>query len=246
MLPKLVNRETSDPDLGRQRAKNFFALDGLSEVNRQERDDGPPAFFYAQWGKRLCDVVGAVLLLLGAWPLILLLLLLVELDGGKPIFSHPRVGKDGRIFRCFKIRTMVADGEARLNDILSNDPAAAAEWARDFKLRNDPRITRLGRFIRATSLDELPQLWNVVRGEMSLVGPRPVTEAEIPLYGHCATAYRSVRPGMTGLWQVSGRNSLSFPERVELDRTYVMCLSFTEDLRILIRTLPAVLRVTGC
>ncbi len=245
MLSPFMDRKNSDPDTLDQSVKIFHALRGGSKPRRRETSVKPFALFYPQWGKRICDIAGAVILLLTSMPLIMTLLLLVALDGAKPVFSHKRVGKGGRMFRCLKIRTMVADGEARLKDILSKDPEAAAEWARDFKLRNDPRITRLGRFIRATSLDELPQLWNVLRGDMSLVGPRPVTEAEIPLYGNQADAYRSVRPGMTGAWQVSGRNSLSFQERVELDRAYVEKLSFLGDLRILFRTIPAVLKVTG-
>lgn len=246
MLPTFANSESSDSDIISRSAKVSFAQSGGADVNRRDGDIRPPTLIYARWGKRLCDILGAIIFLPTALPLMLILLMLVALDGGKPIFSHPRVGKNGRMFRCYKIRTMVIDGEARLKKLLSEDPAAAEEWAKDFKLRKDPRITRVGRFIRATSLDELPQLWNVLRGDMSLIGPRPVTEAEIPMYGCNADAYRSVRPGMTGVWQVSGRNSLSFAERVELDRSYVTRLSFLEDLRILLRTVPAVLRVTGC
>lgn len=245
MQPTFANSESSDRD-SIQGAKVSFSPNVISEINRRDTEARQPSLVYARWGKRVFDIVGALLLLPIALPLMLILLAVVALDGGKPIFSHPRVGKDGRIFRCYKIRTMVLDGEARLKKILSENPAAAAEWARDFKLRNDPRITRIGRFIRTTSFDEFPQLINVLRGEMSLVGPRPVTEAEIPLYGCHADAYRSVRPGMTGAWQVSGRNALSFEERVELDRFYVDHLSFVADLKILFMTIPAVLRVTGC
>ena len=205
----------------------------------------PPLAAYSQWGKRLFDIVVAVLILPFALPLMAALLVLIAFDGGKPIFSHPRVGKDGRIFGCLKFRTMVIDADERLKKLLSEDPAAAEEWATNFKLRDDPRITRIGRIVRKTSLDELPQLWNVLRGDMSLVGPRPVTEAEMPLYGRSAEAYHSVRPGVTGIWQVSGRNSLSFEERVELDRRYTKHLSLFEDVRILVMTVPAVLNVTG-
>ena len=218
-----------------------------SQVVKEASDASrkPTVAFYPKWGKRIVDFVGVALILPFALPLMAILLAVVALDGGKPVFSHPRVGKDGRIFRCLKVRTMVLDAEDRLRRILSEDPAAAREWAADFKLRNDPRITRLGWILRKTSLDELPQLWNVLRGDMSLVGPRPVTEAEIPLYGRDADAYFSVRPGVTGIWQVSGRNSTSFAERVELDRGYATHLSLLEDLRILVLTVPTVLRVTG-
>lgn len=225
--------------------KTFYMLDGTSDADRKNADTKPPTSPYNRWGKRIFDFAGAGLLLLLALPVILVLLFLVAKDGGNPIFAHRRVGKGGQSFPCFKIRTMVVDGEARLKELLGKDPAAAAEWEATFKLLDDPRITRTGKFIRATSLDELPQLWNVLRGEMSLVGPRPVTEAEIPLYGKDAEAYRSVSPGMTGVWQVSGRNSLSFAERVELDRAYTQNLSLLGDLRILFQTVPAVLKRTG-
>lgn len=201
---------------------------------------------YSQWGKRTLDVSVALFILIFALPWIVLVLGVVSLDGGKPIYSHPRIGKGGRKFNCLKVRTMVRDSDKRLQKLLDEDPESAAEWARDFKLRNDPRITGIGKFLRKSSLDELPQIWNVLRGDMSLVGPRPVTEEEILLYGDSADAYSSVRPGITGLWQVSGRNSVSYEERVELDRQYVSTVSLTEDVRILLRTIPAVLHVTGC
>ena len=218
-----------------------------SQIVKEAPDSAskPAKAFYARWGKRIVDIVGVALILPFAVPLMAVLLAVVALDGGKPVFSHPRVGKDGRMFRCFKVRTMVLDAEDRLRKILNECPEAAREWAADFKLRNDPRITRLGWILRKTSLDELPQLWNVLRGDMSLVGPRPVTEAEMPLYGSDADAYCSVRPGVTGIWQVSGRNSTSFAERVALDRSYAMHVSLLEDVRILALTVPAVLRVTG-
>ena len=201
---------------------------------------------YAQWGKRLFDVVAAALSLASAFVLMAIIAAIISLDGGKPFFAHTRIGRNGQKFRCLKFRTMVTDAEARLQRLLREDPEAAAEWAADYKLRNDPRVTRLGLFLRKSSLDELPQLWNVIRGDMSLVGPRPVTEPEIALYGKDATAYYSVRPGITGLWQVSGRNEVSFQERVDLDREYTQELSLWQDLRILVRTVTVVLRVTGC
>ena len=219
----------------------------LAYVNNQISDIGntPSLTAYPRWGKRLVDIVLVVLILPLALPLMAVMLVLIALEGGKPIFRHPRVGKDARIFGCFKFRTMAIDAEARLKKILREDPAAAEEWAMNFKLRDDPRVTRIGRIARKTSLDELPQLWNVLRGDMSLVGPRPVTEAEMPLYGRSAEDYYMVRPGLTGIWQVSGRNSLSFVERVKLDRAYVAHLSLFADLRIMLLTVPAVLHVTG-
>ncbi|MDE4276505.1 sugar transferase [Phaeobacter gallaeciensis] len=231
--------------------KNYFSYShtsyapavGTNPIGKLGRTT--PTHLYALWGKRCFDIVGAFLLLPLALPLIVILAAFVAIDGSKPIYSHRRVGKNGRAFPCFKIRTMVADSEARLKKLLREDPAAAAEWNRDFKLRKDPRITRLGRILRKTSLDELPQIWNVIRGDMSLVGPRPVTKDELPLYRHVIDSYMSVRPGMTGLWQISGRNDISYEERVELDHLYSKNLSLLEDLRILFMTLPAALRMTG-
>ena len=132
-----------------------------------------------------------------------------------------------------------------LQEVLANDPVAAAEWAADQKLRNDPRITKIGAFLRKTSLDELPQLINVIRGEMSIVGPRPIIREEIPRYGSAFTDYKSVRPGLTGLWQISGRNDTTYPERVELDRTYARTHSVLGDLGIILRTVPEVLNTRG-
>ena len=200
---------------------------------------------YARVGKRAFDITAGLLLLLLFAPAILLLGLLVSSDGGKPFISLRRVGRDGNHFACWKIRTMVVDAETRLAQILAQDPEAAAEWARDQKLVDDPRVTRLGKALRSTSLDELPQLWNVVRGDMSLVGPRPITDAEMVRYGDAGPYYISVRPGLTGLWQVQGRNSVSYDERVSLDVTYVSRLSFKNDISILFRTVGAVLNRTG-
>ena len=239
MLQESASRIYSDSKSARSIAKSSHTVMANSNASRA------PVAVYAGGGKRVFDLVVVVLLLPLALPLIAALLVISALDGGHPFFSHRRVGKDGRIFNCYKLRTMVPDAEERLKRILRDDPAAAAEWAADFKLRDDPRITAIGRLLRKTSLDELPQLWNVLRGDMSLVGPRPVTEAEIPLYGHDAEAYYSVRPGLTGIWQVSGRNALSFAERVELDRKYATGLSLFKDLKILFMTVPAVLQVTG-
>jgi lipopolysaccharide/colanic/teichoic acid biosynthesis glycosyltransferase len=163
-------------------------------------------------------------------------------DGGPVLFAHWRVGRHGRLFRCFKFRTMVQRADEVLGELLLNDPEAMAEWQRDRKLRRDPRVLKVGRFLRTTSLDELPQLFNVLRGEMNLVGPRPVTVQEIPRYGDRKRHYFAVKPGMTGLWQVSGRNNLSYEQRVALDARYVEERSPWGDFRILLRT--AVVLVT--
>ncbi|WP_207540269.1 sugar transferase [Sabulicella rubraurantiaca] len=196
--------------------------------------------------KRGLDVLGAGALLLFLAPVFALLALLVRVDGGPAFFAHPRVGRNGQIFGCLKFRSMVVDSQARLAALLAADPAARAEWEETRKLRFDPRVTRIGRFLRATSLDELPQLLNVLRGDMSLVGPRPVQQAELDsYYGAAAFHYMSVRPGITGLWQVSGRSETSYAQRVALDVAYVSRPSLMADLRILLRTPLAVLSRKG-
>jgi lipopolysaccharide/colanic/teichoic acid biosynthesis glycosyltransferase len=157
-------------------------------------------------------------------------------DGAPVLFEHWRVGQRGRLFRCLKFRSMVRGADLVLAELVARDAQARLEWQRDHKLRNDPRIMRIGHFLRRTSLDELPQLFNVLRGEMNLVGPRPVVVQEVPRYGEHKQHYLSVKPGMTGLWQVSGRNNLSYMQRVALDARYVETRSLPGDLSILLRT----------
>lgn len=200
---------------------------------------------YLRAGKRALDLVLAALLLLPVGMVVALLAVIVALDGANPFFGHRRVGRDGRVFRCWKLRSMVPDAEARLARHLAENPAAAREWAAARKLSQDPRVTRVGRVLRRTSLDELPQVWNVLLGEMSLVGPRPVTTEELMRYGPARWAYLGVRPGITGLWQVRGRNRLSYAERVRLDAEYARDASLALDLGLLLRTVPVVLRLTG-
>jgi Undecaprenyl-phosphate galactose phosphotransferase WbaP len=196
--------------------------------------------------KRALDIVGAGLGLVVLAPFFLFVAMMVRADGGPAFFAHQRVGRGGKLFGCLKFRSMVIDSQARLEDLLANDPAARAEWDATRKLKNDPRITRIGRFLRSTSLDELPQLINVLRGEMSLVGPRPVQEAEIDrYYGASAAHYMAVRPGITGLWQVSGRSETSYESRVALDVAYVSRPSLLADIAILLRTPVAVLSRRG-
>ncbi len=195
--------------------------------------------------KRVFDLAAALaLLVLGALPF-LYIALRIKRDGGPAIFAHKRVGQSGKIFPCYKFRTMQVDAEERLRELLANDPAARAEWEREFKLRNDPRITPIGQFLRRTSLDELPQLFNVIRGEMSLVGPRPVIRAELAKYGDDVDYFLMVRPGMTGLWQVSGRNDVDYDTRVYLDTWYVKNWSLWYDIAILFKTIKVVLRRDG-
>jgi exopolysaccharide production protein ExoY len=192
----------------------------------------------------LFNALMAVALLLLCAPLMLYVAWRIWREDGAPIlFGHYRVGRDGQLFRCWKFRTMVCRADEALAELLARDPVARAQWEREHKLDDDPRITPIGRFLRKTSLDELPQLFNVVRGEMRLVGPRPIVVQELRRYGAVKRHYLSVNPGMTGLWQVSGRNNTSYEERVELDRHYVESRSLWMDFMILVRTARVV--ITG-
>jgi undecaprenyl-phosphate galactose phosphotransferase len=197
--------------------------------------------------KRGFDIAAALAILLVVSPVMLGIWLIVRLDGGPGLYGHPRVGRGNREFRCLKFRTMVTNGDAVLQALLVTDEKARAEWQRSRKLVNDPRVTRIGRVLRASSLDEVPQLFNVLRGDMSLVGPRPVVRAEIDQFYHGAdrSAYLSVRPGLTGLWQISGRSDASYDQRVRLDREYVNTATFRRDVTILLRTVAVVLGRRG-
>jgi lipopolysaccharide/colanic/teichoic acid biosynthesis glycosyltransferase len=188
----------------------------------------------------------AALALLFFLPLMVLVALAIWCqDRGPVFFAHRRVGRDGRKFPCLKFRSMAIDAEERLHEVLNGDPLARAEWERDHKLRNDPRVTSLGLFLRRSSLDELPQLINVIRGEMDLVGPRPIVDGEICKYGARFKHYCAVNPGITGLWQVSGRNDASYRSRVAMDCVYAKQKSVPLDLWILVATVPAVLMRKG-
>jgi len=195
--------------------------------------------------KTAFDQFVAMILLLLLAPLLALLSILVRMDGGPALFRHRRIGAAGRNFACMKFRTMVMDSERVLQRVLSEDPLAAEEWAATQKLRNDPRVTRLGSFLRRSSLDELPQLFNVLRGEMSLVGPRPIVHAEIARYGEDIDYYYETKPGLTGLWQVSGRSDTSYARRVRLDVWYVRNWTLWHDIAILMKTIPAVFLQRG-
>jgi len=196
--------------------------------------------------KRALDVSVAATTLLLLLPLLLLICLLVWAgDGQAPIFRHTRIGRNGQTFGCLKFRSMRVDGDAVLDAHLARDAAARQEWAETRKLRQDPRVTPLGHLLRLTSLDELPQLVNVLRGEMSLVGPRPIVPAEIEWYGEAFEACFAVPPGLTGLWQVSGRSDCSYAERVALDLHYTSRWRLAQDLAILVKTVPAVLSRRG-
>lgn len=195
---------------------------------------------------RLLDVSIATLALIFLLPLFALIIACIRLlDGGPAFFSHQRLGKDGLSFGCLKFRTMVVDADVRLAALLQDDLAARAEWEATQKLTRDPRVTPLGRFLRASSLDELPQLINVLRGEMNLVGPRPIVAAERPFYGRRFEAYARVRPGISGLWQISGRSDTSYRRRVACDVLYVRRRGLVTDLKVLVLTIPAVLAARG-
>ncbi|MFN3834539.1 MAG: exopolysaccharide biosynthesis polyprenyl glycosylphosphotransferase [Glycocaulis sp.] len=199
----------------------------------------------AQRAKRAFDIAASAAALLAAAPFMLAAIWLIRRDGGPAFFVQPRVGRNGKTFGCLKFRTMWVDAEARLNEVLAADPQRAAEWARFQKLDDDPRITAAGKWLRKLSLDELPQLINVLKGEMSLIGPRPMTLDQQDAYGTSLSAYVRMRPGITGLWQVNGRNATSFAERARLDDWYARNWSLWRDAVILIRTVREVVLPSG-
>jgi Undecaprenyl-phosphate galactose phosphotransferase WbaP len=195
--------------------------------------------------KRLFDLLVSTMGLIAIAPFFIWIVLRIRADGGPAIYQHQRVGQGGKAFGCYKFRTMVIDSEQVLEELLQRDQGASTEWARDFKLKNDPRITRIGEFLRKTSLDELPQLLNVIKGEMSLVGPRPIIQEEVSRYGDNAHFYFEAKPGITGLWQVSGRNDIGYSRRVMLDTWYVQNWSLWHDIIIIFKTLPVVWKGDG-
>ena len=205
---------------------------------------GAPKRPYAAGLKRAFDVFVISLAIIPAAIIILTFALVVALDGKSPFYFQERVGKNGRIFRMWKLRSMVDNADAMLADYLAQNPAAKAEWDLHQKLKNDPRVTRVGKIIRKTSLDELPQLINVLKGDMSLVGPRPMMVNQQDMYP--GTAYYALRPGITGLWQVSARNSSSFATRAQYDAEYLRKQSFVTDVKVLFRTVGVVVNGTGC
>ena len=198
---------------------------------------------YRRFAKRVFDIVIVLLALVPVSMILLPLCLLVAMDGHAPFYRQVRIGRGGRVFRMWKLRSMVPDADAQLQAHLATCPQARAEWARSQKLRNDPRITAVGSLIRKSSLDELPQLFNVLRGDMSLVGPRPMMVSQRAIYP--GTAYFAMRPGITGIWQTSARNEASFSERAIFDARYFRELSFATDLRLIGRTFRVVLKGTG-
>lgn len=196
-------------------------------------------------GKRVFDILGAIGIAVLISPLLAFIAISLAIGKGPIIFGHRRIGKNGEFFTCYKFRTMVPNAEQVLEKLFKAKPELRTEWLLDHKLRDDPRVTRLGAFLRKTSLDELPQLWNVLRGDMSLVGPRPIVKDEIFRYGRAFRHYVAVKPGMTGLWQVKGRNDTSYFRRVALDRMYAMKSCVILDIGILFKTFSVVVARRG-
>lgn len=209
-------------------------------VERKSR----PLSLYRNHVKRLLDVLLVLLALPFALPIIGICALILLREGGNPFYTQPRLGLNGGRFSILKLRTMVKDADVKLEQHLAANPHARDEWDRLQKLKHDPRITPIGKFLRSTSIDELPQIWNVLIGEMSLVGPRPMMPEQLPMYGN-ADAYFAMRPGITGLWQVSARNNSTFDYRNEVDGAYERNLTAWMDATILIKTVGVVLRRTG-
>jgi exopolysaccharide production protein ExoY len=223
----------------------MFVSDGYDAARRQASTGGASRLGHA--AIRAVDVAIAGAALMFVAPLMLVVAVLLSIfDPGPIIFRHRRLGQNGRSFNCLKFRTMVVDSQARLEELLRTDPEARAMWQIHRKLKHDPRITALGRFLRKSSIDELPQLVNVLRGEMSIVGPRPIVEDEIAKYGRYFAHYSSVRPGITGLWQVSGRNDVSYRRRVAMDVVYARRKSLGLNMKIMGLTMPAVVLAKGC
>jgi lipopolysaccharide/colanic/teichoic acid biosynthesis glycosyltransferase len=216
-----------------------------SETLEAEPDSAVRSAVIGHAVKRVFDIVAAISAIVLFSPLLFALALVVRRDGGPVLYGHTRVGRHGKKFRCLKFRSMVVNSEQVLKDLLARDPEARAEWEREFKLKNDVRVTRIGHFLRRSSLDELPQLWNVLRGEMSFVGPRPIIDQELERYGEDSKYYLMATPGITGLWQVSGRNDVDYATRVSLDVSYVTNWTFWKDIGILFKTFSVVIRGSG-
>jgi lipopolysaccharide/colanic/teichoic acid biosynthesis glycosyltransferase len=225
--------------------------DGIGELilRRGKQSDGDPivAANECQIGlsKRLFDVVAALSVGIITLPVLVIVAIVIRVSGTPVLYSHIRVGQNRKPFRCWKFRSMVPNAEVILQDLLRSDPRALQEWRTNHKLRSDPRITRIGRFLRRSSLDELPQLWNVLVGDMSFVGPRPVVVDELERYGNKVQTYCSVRPGMTGLWQVSGRSNVTYSRRVSLDVLYVRRQNLRLDCWVVWRTIFVVIQKVG-
>lgn len=204
----------------------------------------PKPWFYRTFLKRPLDILLVVMAAPFIVPIVFVLAFLVMRDGGNPFYSQLRIGRSGRLYRMWKLRSMVVDADQRLSAYLDENPEAKREWDETQKLRHDPRVTRFGRLLRRSSMDELPQLWNVLKGDMSLIGPRPMMPEQQEMYD--GTGYYGLRPGITGFWQTTGRNATSFADRAWYDDRYERDLSLSGDVAILFRTFGVVMRATGC
>jgi exopolysaccharide production protein ExoY len=250
--------------MGAEAAKSLgVARNGTGSARRRSRADGRPAYAKREHAitdrgliatvakanggaKRLFDILAALSGLILLSPALLTVAFFIWAhDGGSPIYGHKRVGRYGRHFKCWKFRSMVRDGDAMLAAHLAANPEAQREWDATQKLTDDPRVTPIGALIRKTSIDELPQLWNVLFGEMSVIGPRPIVRSELDRYGKDRRYYLLVRPGITGMWQVNGRSATSYQRRIELDRLYVENWSYAQDAEILLKTPVAVFKGEG-
>ena len=235
-VPDLIGTPMSSAELSILFSEKILMLNLRNNLSRP----------YNRALKRLFDLTLTIFGGLMISPVLLAIAIAVAIENrGHVIFAHKRVGAAGKKFSCYKFQTMVHDAEAKLKQYLAQNPEARREWEETFKLTNDPRVTRLGGWLRRTSLDELPQLWNVIRGDMSLVGPRPIVQAEVPRYGKNIREYYMVLPGITGMWQVSGRSDTTYPERVAMDTWYVRNWSVWIDIMYLFKTVKAVFRGSG-
>ncbi len=236
----------------------YSLVDGLGPSGVQETASGIKADvsrvskttttgLYRHFGKRFLDIIVVLALAPVVLVVVAIVWIVTILDGGRGIYGQERVGRDGKIFRCWKIRTMVSDADRALARLIRKDADIAEEWQKNQKLAEDPRITRWGRILRRTSLDELPQFWNVLVGDMSLIGPRPFTPDQKPFYDKTRTtdAYYRLRPGVSGLWQVKCRNNGGFSDRVVFDDSYGRDLSLLGDMMIALRTIVVVMKATG-
>lgn len=227
-----------------QNSANLNSVHASSETPHAIRSTGRAETAYALLGKRLLDLFLVLVSAPITLPVIGFGALFLWIEGGRPFYRQDRIGKDGKVFSILKLRTMVRDADARLAAYLAEDPELRKEWDETQKLKKDPRITPVGNILRATSMDELPQLWNVLTGEMSLVGPRPMMTDQAGMYGD-SRYYDAVRPGITGIWQVSDRNDSAFVTRRDADEEYFFSMSLVKDLILLTKTFGAVVRRTG-
>lgn len=235
-MSKGVAKGANQVETGAPTSQTFMNTDRSSQFGSS---------VYKRYVKRIVDVGFVILILpIVAIPLAILFLI-VRRDGGSFLYGQQRIGRDGELFKCFKIRSMVVDADKKLKTLLENDPELRREWEEHFKLKNDPRISKVGRLLRATSLDEIPQLLNVLKGDMSIVGPRPIVEDEVDKYGPLFREYKKARPGLTGPWQIKGRRDNDYRHRARMDADYVSNMSFFSDLYIIVATVPEVILAHG-